>query len=84
MIHVSCRLTAKNCDQLRNPTLGNGVWATFTFVQVYEPGLWTWQDVLESDHLKLSPVTAKQMWISDQVAGVEVDGLVAYYLIWQM
>ena len=48
------------------------------------PGLWTWQDVLESDYLKLSPVTAKQMWISDQVAGVEVDGLVAYYLIWQM
>jgi len=31
MIHVSCRLTAKNRDQLRNPTLGNRVWATFTF-----------------------------------------------------
>ena len=25
------RLTAKNRDQLRNPTLGNGVWANFTF-----------------------------------------------------
>ena len=24
-------LTATNRDQLRNPTLGNGVWATFTF-----------------------------------------------------
>ena len=24
-------LTAKNRDQLRNPTLGNRVWATFTF-----------------------------------------------------
>jgi len=31
---VTCRLTAKNRDQLRNPTLGrpNGVWATFTFL----------------------------------------------------
>ena len=28
---VTCRLTAKNRDQLRNPTLGNRVWATFTF-----------------------------------------------------
>ena len=24
--------TAKNQDQLRNPTLGNRVWATFTFL----------------------------------------------------
>ena len=31
MTHVTCPLTAKNRDQLRNPTLGNGVWATFTF-----------------------------------------------------
>jgi len=30
MTHVTCRLTAKNRDQLRNPTLGNRVWATFT------------------------------------------------------
>jgi len=30
MTHVF-RLTAKNRDQLRNPTLGNRVWATFTF-----------------------------------------------------
>ena len=27
-------LTAKNRDQLRNPTLGNRVWATFTFLKV--------------------------------------------------
>ena len=27
---VTCWLTAKNRDQLRNPTLGNQVWATFT------------------------------------------------------
>ena len=29
--HITCRLTAKNWDQLRNPTLGTRVWATFTF-----------------------------------------------------
>ena len=29
MTHVTCRLTAKNQDQLRNPTFGNRVWATF-------------------------------------------------------
>ena len=28
MIHVTCRLTAKNRDHLRNPTLGNRVWAS--------------------------------------------------------
>jgi len=32
MIHVTCRLTAKNRDQLRNPTLGNRVRAVFTFL----------------------------------------------------
>jgi len=31
MTHVTCRLTARNRDQLRNPTLGNLVWAIFTF-----------------------------------------------------
>ena len=29
--HVTCRLTAKHRDQLRNPTLGNRIWTTFTF-----------------------------------------------------
>jgi len=33
MTHVTCRLTAKNRDQLRDPTLGNyRLWATFTFL----------------------------------------------------
>jgi len=32
MTHVTCRLTVQNRDQLRNPTLGNRVWATFTFL----------------------------------------------------
>ena len=31
MTRVIFRLTAKNRDQLRNHTLGNRVWATFTF-----------------------------------------------------
>ena len=30
MTHVTCRQAAKNRDKLRNPTLGNRVWATFT------------------------------------------------------
>jgi len=30
MTHVTCRLTAKNREQIRNPTLGNRVWASFT------------------------------------------------------
>ena len=29
MTHVTCRLTANNRDQLRNPVLGNRVWDTF-------------------------------------------------------
>ena len=41
MIHVTCRLTAKNRDQFRNPiTLGNRVWTTFlcsfTPLQIWE------------------------------------------------
>ena len=37
MTHVTCRLAAKNWDQLRNPTLSNRVWATFTFFLPYLP-----------------------------------------------
>ena len=35
MTHVICKLTAKNRDQLRNPTLGNRVWAAFAFSVCY-------------------------------------------------
>jgi len=31
MTHVTCRLTARNRDQLWNRMLGSQVWATFTF-----------------------------------------------------
>jgi len=34
LTHVTCRLTAKNRDQLRHPTLGNRVWATFAFLHI--------------------------------------------------
>jgi len=33
MTYVTCRLTAKDRNQLRNPTLGNRVWTTFTFLR---------------------------------------------------
>ena len=39
MTYITCRLTAKNWDQLRNPTLCNRVWATFTF-QLSLTSLW--------------------------------------------
>ena len=31
MTHATCGLTAKYEDELRNPALGNRLWATFTF-----------------------------------------------------
>jgi len=34
MIYVTCSLTAKNQDQLRNHTLGNRVWAILPFLLV--------------------------------------------------
>ena len=38
MTHVTCRLTAKNRDPLRNPMLGNRIWASFTFLLIN----WIW------------------------------------------
>jgi len=38
MTHTTCRMTAKNRDQLRNPTLGNRVLATFTFTSKGKEG----------------------------------------------
>jgi len=37
LTHITCMLTAKNRDQLRNHTLGNRVWATFTFFYCQGP-----------------------------------------------
>jgi len=32
MTHITCMLTVNNRDQLRDPTIGNRLWATFTFL----------------------------------------------------
>ena len=40
MTHVTRRLTAKNWDQLPNPTLGNQVWAAFTFLVLGDYHVW--------------------------------------------
>jgi len=45
MIHVTCRLTAKNRDQLPNPTLGSRVWATFTFFNHKNISVIIWNDI---------------------------------------
>ena len=34
MTHVTCRLTDKDRDLLRKPTLGDRVWATFIIVTI--------------------------------------------------
>ena len=34
MTHITCRLTANNQDQLRNPMLGNRLWSTVTFLML--------------------------------------------------
>ena len=47
MTHVTCRLTAKNRDQLRNPTFCNRVWATFTFLPTRK-GVYPRSDQTES------------------------------------
>ena len=39
MTHVTCRLTAKNRNQLQNPTLGNRVWATFALFSALYPAI---------------------------------------------
>ena len=53
MTSVTCRLTAKNHDQLWNPTLGNRVWATFTFFCSGQMPDWTvlWIVHYDTDHL---------------------------------
>ena len=56
MVHVTCRLTAKNQDQLRNPTLGNRVWATFIFL-LHNIGDW------QAQQLVLHRTGRDSMWL---------------------
>ena len=62
MTHVTCRLTAKNRDQLRNPTLGNRVRATFTF--------FTATELLQNN---INPGTLAQINKSQRQLNTEVD-----------
>jgi len=59
MTHVTCRLTAKNQDQLRNPTLCSRVWLPFTFYGFIACDLF--------------PVCLLQLSRSDRVRGGRVD-----------
>jgi len=36
MTYVTCRLAAKNRDQLRNPTLSNRVWAIYLYLFIVQ------------------------------------------------
>jgi len=58
MTHVTCRLTAKNRDQLRNPTLGNRVWAAFAFYTLFLHHAWLQGSVIWADDVahRLVPV----------------------------
>ena len=58
MTHVTCRLTAKNRDQLRNPTLGNRVWAVFAFYTLFLHHAWLQGSVIWADDMahRLVPV----------------------------
>jgi len=55
--HVTCKLTAKNRDRLRNPTLGNRVWATLVqqlvvlLLQTTEMPFGAWTRVGSRNHV---------------------------------
>jgi len=70
MTHITCRLTAKNWDQLRIPTLGNGVWATFTFYNQSRP----------DGQLILTASAFNQQWISMPAVQVAVPTVILHPL----
>ena len=47
MIHVTCRLTAKNRNQLQSPepSLGNRVWATFYFLRLHLQNIYDFSEL---------------------------------------
>ena len=59
MTHVTCRLTAKTRDQLRNPTLGNRVWTTFTFLRAFSCRPYVPQVLWASTRQHESPVPSQ-------------------------
>ena len=60
MTHVTCRLTAKNRDQLRNPTLGNRVWTTFALFTLLYLTWYTGHVTVVEDTLDTEAVKATQ------------------------
>ena len=56
MTYVTCRLTAKNRDQLRKSTLGNRVWAIFTFFYL---SFLVFPSFLTTDLQPVEPVTRR-------------------------
>ena len=66
MTHVTCRLTAKNQDQLRNPTLGNRLWATSTlFTEGWALNVTT-ATLDRCSHGETLPVPRPSPWKSDR------------------
>jgi len=77
MTYVTCRLTAKNRDQLRNPTLGNRVWATFTFLlcsEYVEQGLC---NSTVSICLPVCPIRPLQQCVGLAAVGLVIAGTTA-------
>ena len=62
MIHITCRLTAKNRDQLQKPTLGNRVWATFTFTSSDVSG-YVGPTGAQSRALLLETLVRRRLWM---------------------
>jgi len=79
MTHVTCRLTAKNLEQLRDPTLGNRVWATFIPTgskRSHREFTSSWQNVAVSPDLWMIATTLElvpETIIYDPGAGKEHD-----------
>jgi len=53
MTHVTCRLTAKTRNQLRNPTLGNLVWISLPYNCEDAKYITGWQTYLCSEETKV-------------------------------
>jgi len=68
MTHVTCRLTAQNLDQLRNPTLGSQGWATYTTLLQLHPfnslfSRTTWVSRYQKGKTSLDLNEARDDWV---------------------
>jgi len=69
MTHVTCRRSTNNRDQLRNPTLGNRVWSTFTFFISTEDLIENWLKDIASWSTFNAAVLDPQVDFERSVAG---------------